>query len=131
MRSETTYYANDETEFDSEEECLAYEAALKNASKSVHFFDEHQARMSNATPEDVCNYSIYAKIIDAELAKKHFKWLYEFVGMTVPKIELHNGDVIKWDGESDDWVNLSDHVKRLQTELRNIQEEICGVSEWG
>lgn len=129
MRIEITYYANGDSEFDTEEECLAYETMQRDAQKSIVFFDTpHYERCE--TPEKIASYGIYAYIIDAESAKQYFLWLYQTYGTTVTHCDYKNGDVLYWDGECDEWFNFTKKIADLTKTYEDVLKAAREATKW-
>ena len=75
MRSETTWYAFDETEFDNKEECEEYEKKILDMINSVMFFDYDMNHIKNPTIGDIESLAFYMVIKDAKKAKELFDYL--------------------------------------------------------
>ena len=109
MRTETTYYAFDNTEFYNEEECLEYERQVNVNYSSVIFLNSKfdVIKLSEIHEMDVLEDAVceaqYIKIIDAEKAKHLFDWIVSVVGMNTDGLEeITDGMCLAYDDENAD-----------------------------
>ena len=126
MRVEITYYADDDTEFCTEEECIAYEAGLKKDFDSVIFLDDafnYLDECSQTTFESVW----YMKILDGEKATKLMKWQYGYYGVCMDGLpeELHAGDVYAWDNDCGEWYDPEILAKKYTAIVDAIREAVA------
>lgn len=126
MRVETTYYAFDEKEFDSKENCLAYEAMVLDKLKSVAFIDEDFDRIADY--EDlayIAESAPYIKILDGEKAEEFIEWLEEYTGVCFDGIEdIETGDIFVFDMTPGAWYNLTDRISELKEMESKINEAV-------
>ena len=112
MRSETTYYAFDDTEFYSAEECIAYEKSVSEQMTAAEFYDDEMNLV------DVQKYgtgdAYYIRIINAEKAPGLFSWLNDQYGFEYPQGEFEDGDVFSYDTRCDEWINLINQKKLIE-----------------
>lgn len=120
MRTETTYYAFDETEFDNEQDCLAYEESLNRSMASVIFFNENRKRIVQPTCEDIECYAMYMKIVDADKAEEIFDWLPAYISFEKPKGKLKNGTLYSYNCDNGGW----DDMQKIEENLRRIRLEL-------
>ena len=122
MRVETTYYADDGTEFDTEEECIAYEKAADENFDAVQFFDRKRKLMEHPTMTDIEDFCYYVRILDKEKAEKLFAYLYQIISFVAPTdVSYETGDVLSFDEEySDGWENLTLLCKQYNERLNEI-----------
>lgn len=121
MRVEVTYYADDDTEFASREECEAYEKAQSQMMDAVAFFDDNCQRME--TMQDIERYATYILILDDHKAEETFVFVEAYIGQTMPRFEVHNGDVLYWNGEfSSSWENLEKKAEQIFETVGKIRK---------
>lgn len=118
MRVESIYYADDGTEFETEEECIAYENGIKDCIEGIHFYDESLHRVT--TPDNIASYAIYAYIVDIDKAVQALIFISNLYGQNMPKVTFSKGDILKWDEHKDDWFNLTIHALQTRHELNAI-----------
>lgn len=127
MRIETKYFAFDETEFNTEEECLTYEAKQNALWGSVVLLDEefHGPKPGIGMLE-FAGCAIYVKVLDAEKAGKLINWLYEYSGTSMPPVDMiYNGGVYKYDENApEDWVDLTELLHETAKELDCIKKAV-------
>ena len=117
MLQKITYIANDGEEFETEEECQAYELALNDCPGVLGFdldltFQDPEKLGAN----DAFVNSNYFYVYDAEQAEKTFEILGDYTGTTTPDGELHAGDLFRYDEENDGWVDMiAEYRKQTQT----------------
>ena len=117
MLQKVTYVADDGEEFDTEEECQAYELALNDCPGVLGFdldlaFQDPKKLGAN----DAFVNSNYFYVYDAEQAEKTFEILGDYTGTTTPDRELHAGDLFRYDGDSDEWIDMiAEYRKQTQT----------------
>ena len=112
MRSETTYYAFDDTEFYSEEECLAYEKSVSEQMTAAEFYDDEMNLVD--VQKDGTGNVYYIRIINAEKAPGLFSWLYDQYGFDYPRGEFEDGDVFSYYARNDEWINLINQKKLIE-----------------
>ena len=126
MRVEITYYADDDTEFCTEEECIAYEAKLKSDFDSVLFFDDafnHLDECSQSTFESAW----YMKILDGEKADRLMKWQYGYYGVCFDGLpnKLHDGDIYAWDNITELWYNPVEKLEKYKAAVAAITKAVA------
>lgn len=121
MRKETKFYAFDDTEFDSEDECLVYEKRAKSFLCGARFFDEEckELVVDLDNPEPL-EYAFFAHILDASAAASLFSWLKEYTGMDIPNGEFHDNDLWYYDDDRYEWVNATEMMKKLTEIVKKI-----------
>lgn len=126
MRVEITYYAIDDTEFDTKEDCEAYEKALEDGFKSIVFFDEDMNPITSFDPERISTYAFYMGIRDADNAYDFIRWLYGYAGMNMDGIpeNLTVGDVYAWDNDEGEWRNPMQKLRELQATVDKIEKAV-------
>lgn len=128
MRIETTYYADDGTEFYSKEACEAYEKEWEESLGSVLFFDEAMNPLT--TPEELDD-MWYLFIVDEPKSRVLFSHISDQRGTCVPTdaISYSAGEVLMYDedgGWFDSWINLSRVVADYAQKIAAVVE---GVSK--
>lgn len=112
MRSETTYYAFDDTEFYSAEECIAYEKSVSEQMTAAEFYDDEMNLVD--VQKDGTGDAYYIRIINAEKAPGLFSWLNDQYGFEYPQGEFEDGDVFSYDTRCDEWINLINQKKLIE-----------------
>lgn len=128
MRIEITYFADDDTEFDTEEECRAYEARQTEDFKSVLFFDEDLNQLTECN-EDTFACAIYMKILDGEKADRLMKWQWGYFGVCMDGLpsELHDGDIYAWDDITELWYNPVEKLEKYKAAMAAIEKAVNAV----
>ena len=133
MRKEITYYAFDDTEFDTEEECLEYERNVKLRYEAVLLLDEHLRPIDLSSKRglddlgDAINESYYIKILDAETAEKLFYWIRISVDMNMDGFpdKFADGMWLAYDDDNGVWfdpVACMEHYARIVSKLNEVSE---------
>lgn len=127
MRIEVHYFAEDDTEFDTEEECKAYEQSLWDNFDSAIFFDENFNIMSRERNgiSGVADCAMYMQIIDAKKAERLIMWLYSYAGMSVDGIsDLVDGDIYAWDDDDGVWYSPKKKLREWQKTVDAIEKAV-------
>ena len=119
MRVETHYFADDDTEFDTEEECLAYERTFKEQLDAVLFFTDDFEEVTSV--EDIDGYGVYMLIKDRDKAECLFDRLGEYISFDKPDFGVSTGDVLQWTDAG--WESIKDRIEELQTVFYKITEK--------
>lgn len=119
MRVETHYFADDDTEFDTEEECLAYEAMLKEQLDAVAFFDDDFNEVTEV--KNIESYGVYMYIKDKSKAEALFNRLGEYISFDKPDFGVSTGDVLQWTDAG--WESIKNRIEELQTVFYKITEK--------
>ena len=120
MEVVTTYVAFDDREFDDEQECLAYERALQEL-RGIIAFDEDRKIVSSV--EELATSCPYCFITDAEEAKQTFSYIYEYYGTEIPR-GFSDGDLLRYDDDKDDWVNIFNEFCKLGGLIHDLANEV-------
>lgn len=134
MKAKVTYIANDGTEFENKEECLAYENSFSKMSEFVQFFDQNFLPIKwNPDDYDYMWNHIYYIVIEPHREKEVEEWwgntFYAQLGVS-PFSDLDcdwsywlrtdHGDeptILAYDfNDDDDWVILNE----IYSNVRNI-----------
>ena len=121
MRIEKTYYAFDETEFDDEESCLAYERETRANLGAAKFFDDDRKPVDVA--KDGTGDVYFIRIKDKEKAPELFSWLCKYYGFEYPTDEYENEDLFVYDCDHDEWVNLNEQLRWTQKMLAEFNSK--------
>lgn len=122
MRSETTYYAFDDTEFDTAEECLAYEKSVSEQMTAAEFYDDEMNIVD--AQKDGTGDAYYIRIINAKKAPALFRWLNDQFGMEHPEDgDYEDGDLYVYDCDHDEWVNLTAQKKFIEKVEQMFKKE--------
>ena len=113
MRIECTYIACDDTEFETEAECLAYERGIEDRLKAAVFYDDEKKIVD--VENDGTGNAYYIRIVNANDAPSLLRWLYNYVGFDYPKDDDYtDGDLLVYDCDHDEWVNLTAQKKFIE-----------------
>ena len=125
MRIETHYFADDETEFETEYECREYERQLKANFASVLFFDDNLNLMENPTNSQLaCIW--YIKVLDGDGATKLMEWINDVVGIFMDGLpdKLTAGQIFAWDNTDSVWYSPVEMVTKYQTIVDTIEKAV-------
>lgn len=129
MIEKITYFADDGTEFEDENECRDYERAMKFGSieKDITFWDEHFRKLSIENSE-LADDAIYVKI-DTEKAYDWFNnYLREEMYETLDKCVSHRPKLTGlyfYDSYGDVWKQLEGEFETLYWIAEN-----CGLDKF-
>lgn len=131
MRIETTYFAFDDTEFETEAECIAYEKKLNNLWDSVVLIDEEfrTYEVAKISPmEFLESFALYIKVLDAEKAGELINWVYEQTGASMPPVDMiYTGGVFKYEeSANEDWIDLTERLREVTMETAEIEKVVNG-----
>ena len=113
MRVEKTFYAFDDKEFYSEEECLAYEQEMKESMKAAVFYDDERNTVD--VEKDGTGNAYFIRIVNAEQAPSLFDWLCYQFGFEFPEDnDYEDGDLFVYGCDRGDWVNLNEQLRWVQ-----------------
>lgn len=124
MRSETTWYAFDETEFDNKEECEEYEKKTLDMINSVMFFDYDMNHIKNPTIGDIESLAFYMVIKDAKKAKELFDYLPQYVSFETPRFGYENGDKFEFNEAAEEWINIDEEHRRILDKVNRFNEAL-------
>lgn len=123
MRIETKYFADDDTEFETEEECREYEQFRKDCMESIAIFGDDMGYIESPTLEQVESYAFYIYIKDVQKAVALFSWLREQIsfdaeGITYP---LVTGTLYAFDAETGKWYDMDARMKFLAANIERMK----------
>lgn len=125
MEIKTTYIAFDDTEFDTEEECLEYESNA-NPEGAVRFFNAQGEELFDKEPCELFEASYYIYIVDEEKATAFLDWLMYYSGYTIPG-EIKTGCIYVYDEDEGDYYDLTERVDDLTKKLNTISSAISST----
>ena len=128
MRIEIHYFADDDTEFDTEDECRAYEAGQQEDFKSVLFFDDafnHLDKPSQTTFE--C--AMYMKILNGDRASRLMRWQWGYYGVCMDGLPeaLQDGEIYYWDNDYGAWFNPVAKMEKYRSIVESIEKAVNSV----
>lgn len=125
------YYADDGTEFETEDECLRYEEIhnekIKRLLSEIHAFTERKKKIKVIDgPYDIENMiaDTYYVIFDSREAWNFFNQQQEDYGYAAIKYSAvyRNGDVFLYQDTADSWVSAKTCIKYYQGILDKFTE---------
>lgn len=129
MTTKTTYIANDGEEFETEEECLAYEKAM-DPSEGVVMFDSEYEILHGGVPAAMYEAAMYLYIINEKKATAFFNWIGVNTGYNTPS-DYHTGDLLYYsdyhDYNKDDYSNLDKDISELIKKKEILIGKIFGT----
>ena len=125
MRIETHYFADDETEFETEYECREYERQLKANFASALLFDDNLNLIENPTNSQLkCIW--YIKVLDGEGATKLMDWFNDVVGICMDGLpdKLTAGQMFAFDNTDFVWYSPTEMVTKYQAIVDAIEKKV-------
>lgn len=134
MTTKIIYIAEDGEEFETEEECLAYERN-RDASGAILMFDSDRQILDDADSVKAFENAMYLYIINVERAKKFFDFVGEDYGYIVPDEVIEHGlYAFDDDPHCQSYYELSDRIAELEVardELLDRMHEKMGARWMG
>lgn len=127
MRKVITWIADDGEEFATEEECYAYEHRFDDANDAAVFLDDEFNVLFPFDLETVYDKFIYIVIRDEEKAHDLFWAIHDWERCFEMPTDYHAGDILKWDGNDEVYVDLEKKHLEIGKEIAAIEK---AVSEW-
>ena len=137
MTQRVIYIADDGEEFETEEECTAYEKCKAGLPGILGFDDDGVYQDPNETDiGSVFFDSQYVFITNAAQAVETLKFIQDHYGYEVPTM-FQTGDLMHYNGEEDEWENALDKyisstemLTTLFESVRNaaLNDEVCAVN---
>lgn len=123
MRIETKYFADDDTEFETEEECRAYEQFQKDCMGAVAIFDDEMNYLDSPTLEQMESYAFYIYIRDGGKATSLFSWLGEQISFDDDGIKypLVAGDLYAFNADNGKWNNMDEQLASLASNIERMK----------
>lgn len=125
MEIRYTYIAEDGSEFDDEDECVAYEEGANKNLDSVVFFNDGFDILNSL--QDIDYYTQFMLVVNPKRAKDLFDWLYGYCGMEKPTCELHEGDALFWDDEYGNWDSCKHRIEECQSLMKTLEKKALEV----
>ena len=128
MRIEVHYFADDDTEFDTEEECMAYEAKQMEDFKSVLFFDDAFNHL-DIPSQNTFECAMYLKILNGERASRLMRWQWGYFGVNMDGLpeSLQDGELYAWDNDYGEWYNPKAKLEKYRTVADAIEKAVNSV----
>ena len=127
MKKVVTWIAEDETEFETEQECWEYEHRYDGIKDSAIFLDD-EFNVIEWDLEKVYDRFIYIYIRDAEKSLGLFNALHDWEWCFVKPEDVHNGDILKWDSDDELYIDLKKKAAEIAVELEAVGKAVasCG-----
>ena len=130
MRKEITYYAFDDTEFDTEEACLEYEQNLRLDLSSFLLLNKkfEAIELKNLSDLNALDKAIsetfYIKILNVEIAERFFNWIMLTVGMNMDGFpeEFADGMWLAYDDDNGVWFDPVACMKHYASIVDKLNE---------
>ena len=122
MRIEIHYFADDETEFYTKEECEEYERTKSDLFSAVTFFNENM-EMIEVDYECIESYAMFAVIHEAEKADRLFEHLREMISFGDVVDFIHDGDVFYYNPDDGDWHDMEIKGKKILSDAQAMRTE--------
>ena len=119
MEIKTTYISDDGTEFDTEEECLQYEAVYKDTS-SVMLFDGGLNEMDSSDLKESYETASYIYIVNAQSARLLFDYIYASYGYPLP-YQIEEGHMYRYDERIEKWEDVNEVYRRSRDALAAVK----------
>lgn len=120
------YIADDGEEFETEEECRAYEKAM-DPKDSIVMFDSEFEILHGGDPATMYEAAMYLYIINEEKATAFFNWISVNTGYNTPD-EYHTGDLLYYaDYPKDGYSNLDKDISELTKKKEILIGKIFGA----
>ena len=123
MEIKTTYIADDGEEFETEEECRAYEEAW-NPGDAILFLDQDFQPLYLRDSVARFEWATYVFIKDAEKARKFFEVLNNECGYDVPD-QIEDRRLYWW--KDQEYVDLNSYIADLQIARNHCRAAIASV----
>jgi len=123
MRIETKYFADDDTEFETEEECCAYEQFQKDCMGAVAIFDDDMNYMDSPTLEEIESYAFYIFIRSGAKAESLFSWLKEQISFDDDGIKypLVAGELYAFSADNGKWYDMDEQLASLAANIERMK----------
>lgn len=131
MEIRTTYISDDGTEFDTEEECLEYEAVYKDTS-SVILLDCNARILDLDDSLDAFNHFEYIHIVKEQGARLLLDYVENWNGNCLPECDIVEGHTYVYDedcGETCDnyWVDIDEMYEYWASHYNAVKEALSKV----
>lgn len=126
MRKVITWIADDGEEFETQEECYAYEHRFDEAIGGVVFLDDDFCIIP-FNLEQIYDDFQYAVIKDADKAADLFRAIHEWEYCFVIPTGYKNGDILSWDSDDEKYDFLYEERRRLNEKIDRIEKAVSEV----
>ena len=123
MTTKVTYIACDGEEFETAEECLAYEKAM-DPSDSLVMLDDDYCIIEGYDPASMYEHAMYLYIVDDKKVVSFFNWIEINTGYIIPEM-YKTGDLLYYDNLSNNYVNLNKEIDHLVEKRNKSMDHIC------
>lgn len=123
MKKVVTWVAEDETEFDTEEECYAYEHRYDGVMDAAVFLDD-EFNVIEQDFEQIYDRFVYIVIKDKEKAPGLFDALHDYEWCFVRPEEYSDATILMWDSEEECYIDLRKQEAEIAEKLRSIQKAV-------
>lgn len=123
MRIEVHYFADDDTEFDTEQECIEYESVVSELFDSVSWFNENHTLLEQADYYDIEDMAMFMFVHDAAKAKVLFSKLSEMISFEPPKEEPQDGSVFAYDTDMGEWIDMKKRAMKIMRDATSMSVE--------
>jgi hypothetical protein len=123
MKKVVTWIADDGEEFETEEECWAYEHRFDDALDAALFLDD-DFDVIPFNLERVYESFQYIVIKDAEKARDMFWAIYNWESCFVIPKDYKNGDILSWDGNYEKYDFLYEERRELNEKIDRIEKAV-------
>lgn len=124
MRKIITWIAEDGEEFPTEEECYAHEHRFDYANDAAVFLDDEFNVLFPFDLETVYDKFIYIVIRDEEKAHDLFWAIHDWERCFEMPKDYHAGDILKWDGNDEVYVDLKKKLSEIGEEIASIEKAV-------
>lgn len=112
-----TFVAEDGTEFDTEEECLAYEQAVSETG--MRFFDSKLKEIKTDTAVTAADNAYFIVVENDEQAMAFISYLRSEYGTVMP-CPVSDGQVWGYDAEKETWLEIHEIIEGYQGILAQL-----------
>lgn len=131
MEIRTTYISDDGTEFDTEEECLEYEAVYKDTS-SVVLLDDEKRPLDMSDLAGAFDSCIYIHIVKEQEARLLLDYVESYCGCGLPRDGIKEGHTYVYDdyygfSGNNYWVDLDELYDEVASKYKAVKEAISKV----
>ena len=123
MKKVVTWVAEDETEFDTEEECWAYEHRYDGVMDAAVFLDD-EFNVIEQDFEQIYKYFQYIAVKDAEKAKELFQALKDYEWCFVIPEGYAEGTILSWDGDDECYIDLQKRKQETDEQIAKVVKAV-------
>lgn len=123
MRKVVTWIAEDGEEFETQEECYAWEHRFDENVGGVVFLDDYFCIIPFDL-EQIYDDFQYAVIKDADKAAELFRAIREWERCFVIPTGYKNGDILSWDSDDEKYDFLYEERRKLNEKIDRIEKAV-------